>query len=78
MNKNEKLQRIEDAVKAALAQFCSDNVDIIKNEDSGMVYIMYHSRHNSFPIIGNVCTSYGLSESDISDIADYYDVGYCW
>ena len=78
MKKNEKLEIIKNAVETALSQYGADNVDMIKNEENGVIDIMYHSRHNSFPIVSNVCTSSGLSEFDVSNIADYYDIGYCW
>lgn len=78
MSKNEKIKQIKVAVENALSQYDTDNVDIVKNEESGTIDIMYHSRHNSFSIIDDVCASDGLSESDIDKIADYYDIGYCW
>ena len=76
MTVKEKIKHIEDAVKNALLKYDIENVDIMKI--NGAVDIIYHSRHNSFSIISNVCTSNGLSESDIDKIANYYDIGYCW
>lgn len=78
MSDNEKIQMIKNAVEVALSQYDTDNVDIVKSETGSTVDIMYHSRHNSFPIVSNVCTSDGLSESDIDKIAEHYDIGYCW
>jgi hypothetical protein len=78
MSKNEKIQMIKNAVEVALSQYDTDNVDIVKSETDSTVDIMYHSRHNSFPIVSNVCTSDGLSESDIDKIAEHYDIGCCW
>lgn len=78
MNKNEKINKIKDAVKVALSKYDIENVDIVKNEENGIIDIMYHSRHNSFPIVDNVCSSDNLLESDIGKIADCYDIGYCW
>ena len=74
----EKLKKIEEAIKQALKQYSKENVDIVADEESGMIYIMYHSGHNSFPIISDVCSLDGLSVSDIDKMADYYDIGYCW
>lgn len=74
--KYEKINNIKNAVEKALSKYDTENVDIIKCD--GVVDIMYHSRHNSFSIISNVCTSRGLSEADIEKIADNYDIGYCW
>lgn len=78
MSKNEKIQMIKNAVEVALSQYDTENIDIVKSETNSAVDIMYHSRHNSFPIVSNVCTSSGLSESDVDKIAEYYDIGYCW
>ena len=78
MNKNEKIKMIENAVENALSKYDTENVDIVKNEENGVVDIIYHSRHNSFSIVSNVCMVDGLSETDIDKIADYYDIGYCW
>lgn len=72
----DKIKQIKSAVEEALSKYDTENVDIMR--DGGVVDIIYHSRHNSFPIIGNVCSSDGLTESDIDKIADYYDIGYCW
>lgn len=74
----EKINKIKDAVVNALSKYSTDNVDIVRNEESGMINIIYHSRHNSFDIVSNVCDLDGLSELDIDVIAEYYDIGYCW
>jgi hypothetical protein len=76
MNKNEKIKNIKEKVEYALSKYDIENVDIVKNE--GTIDIMYHSRHNSFSIVDDVCKASGLSEQDIDKIADYYDIGYCW
>lgn len=76
MKKTEKLEKIKQAVELALSKYDSGNVDIVK--DTGFIDIMYHSRHNSFPIVSNVCTTVDLTEQDISEIADDYDIGYTW
>ena len=78
MTESEKYQVIKNAIENALSKYSAENVDISKNEENGMIDIIYHSRHNSFPIASNVCTSGGLSESDINKIADDYGIGYCW
>ena len=75
---NEKIKMIENAVEIALSKYDTENIDIVKNEENGVVDIIYHSRHNSFSIVSNVCMADGLSETDIDKIADYYDIGYCW
>lgn len=78
MSKNEKIQMIQNAVESALLQYDAENVDIVKDEVNGMVDIVYHSKHNSFAIVSDVCESDGLSVSDIDNVAERYDIGYCW
>lgn len=73
-----KIDKIKKAVENALLKYDTENVDIVKAEETDTVDIMYHSRHNSFPIISNVCNANGLSETDIEKISRDYDVGYCW
>ena len=73
-----KIDKIKKAVENALLKYDTENVDIVKAEKTDTVDIMYHSRHNSFPIISNVCSANGLSETDIEKISRDYDVGYCW
>lgn len=76
--KAEKIELVKKAVEQALCSYSADNVDINREEVDDMVDIIYHSRHNSFPIISNVCSADDLTEDDISKIADEYDIGYCW
>ena len=73
-----KIDKIKKAIENALLKYDTENVDIVKAEETDTVDIMYHSRHNSFPIISNVCSANGLSETDIEKISREYDVGYCW
>ncbi len=78
-----KLEKIREAVEKALEDFSPNNVDIIvedgeDDEQEAFVSIMYHSRHNSFPIIDYVCNAEGLTDRDIERIADEYDIGWVW
>lgn len=78
MSKEEKITNIKTAVEEALEKYGPENVDIIKNQETGLIDIMYHSRHNSFGIITDVCSCEDLSETDIDTIANCYSIGYCW
>lgn len=78
-----KLEKIREAVEKALEDFSPNNVDIIveegeDGEQEAFISIMYHSRHNSFPIIDYVCSAEGLTDRDIERIADEYDIGWVW
>ena len=51
--KNPTIDAIISEVKIALEKYSSDNIDVIKelNENNETVlYVVYHSRHNSFPV----------------------------
>lgn len=76
MNRIDKIKKIEDAVNSALSKYSTENVDI--DIDCGMVDIIYHSRHVSFAIMVGVCEVEGLTENDIAEISDRFDIGYCW
>jgi hypothetical protein len=83
MTKLEKIREIREAVEAALENFSPNNVDIIveegeDDEQEAFISIMYHSRHNSFPIIDYVCSVEGLTDRDIEKIADEYNIGWVW
>lgn len=74
----EKINKIKDAVVKALSKYSTENVDIMRDDVGDVIDIVYHSRHDSFIIVENVCDLDGLSELDIDVIADYYNIGYCW
>jgi hypothetical protein len=78
-----KLEKIRKAVEKALVEFSPNHVDIIledgeDEEQEAFISIMYHSRHNSFPIVNYVCDAEGLTERDIEKIADEYNIGWVW
>lgn len=68
--------KLESAIIEALEQYDTDNVDVVVNFDEGIVDVMYHSNNNSFCIVGNVCKIYDVSEDDIVNLANLYDIGY--
>ena len=76
MSKNKKIESIEKSIMIALCKYSEDNVDIMKNEENNMIDIMYHSRHNSFPIISNICSAEDLTEEDIEKLVNSYNIGY--
>lgn len=78
MKKEDKVRMISGSVKDALTKYDTENVDIVRNEESGNVDIVYHSSNNSFPIVKDVCDAEGMRESDIKKVADFYNIGYCW
>ena len=76
MSKNKKNELIKKAIEIALCKYSEENFDIMKNEENNMIDIVYHSRHNSFPIISNICSAEDLTEEDIEKLANSYNIGY--
>lgn len=78
---DQKIEDIMHAVNDAIAQYPADNVDVIKNELTGMMEIMFHSSKNSFLIHGNICRRLDLSDKNINSLIEELDkvhVGHCW
>lgn len=69
--------RMKQALYIALLHYREENVDIVRNEETDMLDVIYHSDNNSFPIVSNVCKEEELTTEEIKAIADAYGVGYC-
>lgn len=70
-----------EAVDRALNEYDSDNVDVVKNEETGMLDIIYHSDNNSFAIQTNVSNPKYLNEYGKETLVKELNkrhVGYCW
>lgn len=72
----------EEQLINALRQYSSDNIDIVFESETNEYLIIYHSRHDSFPIFtvkkSNLIVSNGVSVwSWMVDLANKYNVGYC-
>lgn len=75
------LASIINAVNNALDKYSYTDVDVIRNEETGMVDIIYHSDRNSFPIQSGVVDFERLSEFDkkvLVCMLNERSVGYCW
>lgn len=76
------LHDLERDIIDVLGKYEADDIDIIFNEDDYTVYLMYHSRHDSFPV-GNFELDYSNYDSEdvniliknLSHLADKYDLG---
>lgn len=66
------------AVKNALCEYDSSNVDVVLNEETEMLDIVYHSRHNSFGIAYDIahCDEVDFNRLEIE--LNELDVGYVW
>lgn len=72
---------IVEAIDRALEEYDSDNVDVVKNEETSMLDIIYHSDNNSFAIQADVFNYKYLNEHDKGMLVRELDkrhVGYCW
>lgn len=76
-----KIKEIMNAVSDAVARYPSDNVDVVENELTGMMEVIYHSSRNSFTIHDDICRRLDLSDKDMDTLVkklDTYNVGHCW
>ena len=78
MSKEEALERIVEAVDNALCNYSSANVDVIKDEETNMLDVFYHSRHNSFCIESDVVSFDSVDLSALEIELEERDVGYVW
>lgn len=72
-----KVAFILSAAHEALEKYSEDNLDLMKNEENGMLYIGFHSDNNSFPVSDFIVSA---DEVDI-DFAiaemDKLHIGHC-
>ena len=69
------------AIDRALGNYDAENVDLVLNEETGWLDVMYHSDRHSFPIQMNVANPDAFTEEDKSTLIAELDkrhVGYCW
>lgn len=76
--KRAELNRVVAAAERALGQYDSDNVDAVRNEETGKVDIIYHSDNNSFAIEAGVADVEDLDLKALAKALDEIGVGHCW
>lgn len=67
---------LSDYIEEALNKYSADNIDIIKDEESGYINIMYHSSNNSFAVFADICKADDIDMSVIEHISNKYGIGY--
>lgn len=72
------IKLVVEAVRRALDKYDSGNVDVVLNEGSNMLDIVYHSRHNSFDIESDVASANDIDLRQLELALEEYDVGYVW
>ena len=66
------------AAKDALCQYSAENVDVVRDEETNMLDVIYHSRHNSFAIQSGVACCDEVDFTELENELDDLGVGYCW
>ena len=72
------IKLVIEAVKKALDKYDSGNVDVVLNEESNMLDVVYHSKHNSFDIVSDVVSANDIDLRQLELALEEYDVGYVW
>ena len=78
---DQKIENIMDIVNDTITHYPADNVDVVKNENTGMIEVIFHSNKNSFLIHGNICRMIDLSKTSINKLIQELDsihVGHCF
>ena len=69
------VERIVGEVRKALAKYNAENIDVVIEDGGTTACLMYHSRHDSYPVSDEFPIS-AVKESDLDRISDEYCVGY--
>lgn len=72
------ISRIMMAVDLALNSYSADNIDVVVNEETGCLYVTYHSENNSFPLSEDICHKSLVDLADLESALDGMHVGHCW
>lgn len=65
-------------VKEALNKYDSENIDVIINEETNCLYIMYHSYNNSFPVSEDIVHENHVLFGELEEKLDTLGVGHVW
>lgn len=70
--------RIVSMVEEELNEYSSDNVDVVLNEETGKLDIMYHSDNNSFLIRATGFDADKVDLEILEEGLDEFSVGHVW
>ena len=70
--------RIVSMVEEELNKYSSDNVDVVLNEETGKLDIMYHSDNNSFLIRATDIDADKVDLEILEEGLDEFSVGHVW
>lgn len=72
------MDKLAAAIEMALNKYSSDYVDVVYNEMSGYLVVMYCSHNNSFPIFEDVVDADTVDKYEVAKMCDDYYVGLAW
>lgn len=72
------MDKLAAAIEMALDKYSSDYIDVVYNEISGRLDVMYCSHNNSFPIFENVADVDVVDKHEVAKMCDDYYVGLVW
>lgn len=72
------LKTVLDAVSRALQKYSSDNIDVVRNEETGFLDVIYHSDKNSFPIESKLVAMENIDKEVLELQLSALCVGHCW
>ena len=77
-SEDEFISTIIAAVDSALTEYSSDSIDVIINEETNCLLVMYHSNNNSFPFTDDICSKDYVDLDVLTKALDERHVGHCW
>lgn len=69
---------VMEAVDRALRKYSAENVDVMVNEETGRLDVIYHDEGNSFPIEMGVAAMAHVNKKSLVKELNLRKVGYCW
>lgn len=75
---NRGIKEVINAVDRALGKYDSENVDVVRNEENGMLDVIYHSNNNSFAIEVGIANFTDVDIKALEAELDSRDVGHVW
>ena len=72
------VDKIVKHVNKVLEKYSEEHVDVVLNEETGCLYVMYHSNNNSFPITKDICKKEHVNLEKLAAALDELCVGHCW